>query len=527
MGDWVRAADLSELQRRQRLLFRHQGCQIALFVTDDGLLACNNRCPHEGYPLLEGSLDGCLLTCHWHNWKFDLRSGANRFGGDHLRVYPIEIRDGAVWVDLTEPPLAQQRAEILARLGEACDDHDYSRIARELGRLERLGADPCEALRDAIRRSCERLEFGWTHAYAGSADWLVLYDMTDDPERRLVCLLESIGHIAWDVLRESLYPYPETARPHDEAALVAAIEAEDEAAAIARVRGALADGLHFPDLERALTRAALSHYSDFGHALIYVTKAGRLIERLGPTVERPLLLALVRSLVHVTREDQIPEFRGYHAALARWGKADDDAVPDPSAWRDLGIDAALEQTVQASRARPEALFDTLLAVNAERLLAFDSDWQYRTDRPVSDNVGWLDFTHALTFANAVRRQCRRFPQLWPAGLLQMACFAGRNRPYTLSGPELARWRVADAGAFFRERIEALFDHGQPEYIVSVHQLKTLLAVREAVAESPSASTREYLLAGLNRFLHSPLKRKHSLRTVRQARRFVAKNGPGG
>ena len=49
--------------------------------------ACNNRCPHEGYPLVEGALDAesCILTCHWHNWKFDLRTGANHYGGDNLR----------------------------------------------------------------------------------------------------------------------------------------------------------------------------------------------------------------------------------------------------------------------------------------------------------------------------------------------------------------------------------------------------------------------------------------------------------
>ena len=48
------------------------------------------------------------------------------------------------------------------------------------------------------------------------------------------------------------------------------------------LRGGLAAGLRFPDLERGLSRAALAHYNDFGHSLIYVTKAGRLIERLGP-----------------------------------------------------------------------------------------------------------------------------------------------------------------------------------------------------------------------------------------------------
>ena len=45
-----------------------------------------------------------------------------------------------------------------------------------------------------------------------------------------------------------------------------------------------------------MTRAALAHYADFGHSLIYTVQALRLIDRLGPEVASPVLLALVRSL---------------------------------------------------------------------------------------------------------------------------------------------------------------------------------------------------------------------------------------
>ncbi|GIT48908.1 MAG: hypothetical protein Ct9H300mP14_08360 [Gammaproteobacteria bacterium] len=73
--------------------FRFEGRQIVLFATSQGIYACNNRCPHEGYPLREGVLDEqCRLTCNWHNWKFDLQTGANQRGGDKLRVYPVEVR---------------------------------------------------------------------------------------------------------------------------------------------------------------------------------------------------------------------------------------------------------------------------------------------------------------------------------------------------------------------------------------------------------------------------------------------------
>ncbi|MEE8533278.1 MAG: hypothetical protein V3S95_07010, partial [Alphaproteobacteria bacterium] len=114
--------------------------------------------------------------------------------------------------------------------------------------------------------------------------------------------------------------------------------------------------------------------------------------------------------------------------------------------------------------------------------------------------------------------------LWPAGLLQLACFSGRNAAYTDASLDGARWRVDDAEAFFAHGVEQLFDHGRDEYIVSVHFLKTLLAAREEVTSGAAGEVSDTLLAALNRLLHSPLKRKHVRRTAHQAMDFVALDG---
>ncbi|MEE9209981.1 MAG: Rieske 2Fe-2S domain-containing protein, partial [Kiloniellales bacterium] len=174
---WTKAIACDKLAEKGKAVVRRGGKQIALFDTPTGIFACNNRCPHEGYPLREGTLDGsCILTCNWHNWKFDLRTGENQYGGDHVRIYPVELRRGDVWIDITDQPFEARRAAIMANLREAFDDHEYDRIAREIARLRRAGADPTEAVSEAIEWSYQRLEFGWTHAYAGAADWLALYD---------------------------------------------------------------------------------------------------------------------------------------------------------------------------------------------------------------------------------------------------------------------------------------------------------------------------------------------------------------
>ena len=130
-------------------------------------------------------------------------------------------------------------------------------------------------------------------------------------------------------------------------------------------------------------------------------------------------------------------------------------------------------------------------------------------------------THGVTFANAVRRQCTKFPELWPRGLLQMACFSGRNSGFVDPAVSLDRWLITEPSGFFAKAVDGLFDHGREENIVAVHLLKTTLAARAEIAEGPADEAATVLAAGVNRFLNSPLRRRHVRRTMRQAIKFVA------
>ena len=519
---WTRTVSVAELEDKGRTIFRQDGRQIALFHTERGIFACNNRCPHEGYPLREGTLDkDCKLTCNWHNWKFDLATGENQRDGDRLRVYPVELRDGEVWVEIVDPPFEDRKAKTMADLETAFEDHDYERLAREVARLRQIGADPLDGLAGAIDWSHDRMEFGWTHAYAGAAAWLTLYDENgNDPESQLICMLESIGHMADDVLREPRYPYAEGVEDWDEEAFVRAVEIEDEPKAIRLTRGALQSGLGFADIERGLTRATLAHYNSFGHSLIYIPKAGKLIERLGDRVAEPVLLSLVREIVQAFREDLIPEFRSYGQALEAYGTRTNGHAPSADDFLGLNIKKAIKLTAEHGSAPPLDLYRSLLASNARNMLTFDLAHQDDLNVPFGGEKGWLDVTHGLTFANAVRTQCTKFPELWPAGLMQMACFSGRNAGIADRNLDPDAWKVADADRFFDEAGEHLFNHHQDEYIVSVHLVKTAMAVRDEVRSGEAGDGGDLALASLNRLMNSPLFIKRPRRTARQALRFV-------
>jgi len=80
-----RVAHVSEIPVDGGKVIKRRGKQVALVrVDDERVFAIDNRCPHEGYPLVEGTVKDCVLTCDWHNWKFDLRSGACLRGGEDV-----------------------------------------------------------------------------------------------------------------------------------------------------------------------------------------------------------------------------------------------------------------------------------------------------------------------------------------------------------------------------------------------------------------------------------------------------------
>jgi nitrite reductase/ring-hydroxylating ferredoxin subunit len=79
---------------RKSRLYKKDGLQVAVFRVKNGTLyVVDNRCPHEGYPLTQGTVDDCTLTCNWHNYTFDLRDGACVMGEEAVAISltPLEL----------------------------------------------------------------------------------------------------------------------------------------------------------------------------------------------------------------------------------------------------------------------------------------------------------------------------------------------------------------------------------------------------------------------------------------------------
>ncbi len=88
--------------------------------------ALSNRCPHQGGPLGEGSIEKGMLRCPWHGYDYCPLTGESPFG-DSVPTFPVQERDDGIYVGVEPDPPAR-------RDGQRRDGRD----ARQLGRQPRL-----------------------------------------------------------------------------------------------------------------------------------------------------------------------------------------------------------------------------------------------------------------------------------------------------------------------------------------------------------------------------------------------------
>src|SRR3954471_2166421 len=94
---WHRVADLDELPEGRVKTVTAGHHSIALTHFDGRYGALSNRCPHQGGPLGEGTIEKGMLRCPWHGYDYCPLTGGSEFG-DGVPAFPIEIRGDGIWV---------------------------------------------------------------------------------------------------------------------------------------------------------------------------------------------------------------------------------------------------------------------------------------------------------------------------------------------------------------------------------------------------------------------------------------------
>lgn len=91
MAEFVRVAKKSDIPPGQGRMFEVGGKQVAVFNVAGKLHAIDNVCEHQGGPLAEGDIEGCVVTCPWHGWTYDVTSGESPDDPD-TKVARFEVR---------------------------------------------------------------------------------------------------------------------------------------------------------------------------------------------------------------------------------------------------------------------------------------------------------------------------------------------------------------------------------------------------------------------------------------------------
>ena len=100
---WLKVLDLDELPegRVKPVTCKHRTLCLTHFEGE--FAALDNKCPHQGGPLGEGSIEAGLLRCPWHGWDFHPLTGEPPGGfDDGVETFPVEVREDGVYVAFPE-----------------------------------------------------------------------------------------------------------------------------------------------------------------------------------------------------------------------------------------------------------------------------------------------------------------------------------------------------------------------------------------------------------------------------------------
>ena len=99
--DYFPTVNVNELKDGSKKFVSVEGEPILLVKAQGKIFAIDNRCPHQGCGLSGGTLDGKVVVCPCHDWRFNLETGEYEDEPSlTLKKHEFKIEDGKIWVKL-------------------------------------------------------------------------------------------------------------------------------------------------------------------------------------------------------------------------------------------------------------------------------------------------------------------------------------------------------------------------------------------------------------------------------------------
>jgi nitrite reductase/ring-hydroxylating ferredoxin subunit len=98
VDNYVKVADLNDVPQGSLYQIEIDGTQVALANVDGEIYAFSGACTHRGGPLVDGDLDGDVVTCPWHGGQFNVRTGEviSMPPSEAIRTYPVQVEGNDV-----------------------------------------------------------------------------------------------------------------------------------------------------------------------------------------------------------------------------------------------------------------------------------------------------------------------------------------------------------------------------------------------------------------------------------------------
>ncbi|WP_435157073.1 Rieske (2Fe-2S) protein [Haladaptatus sp. DFWS20] len=419
---FVRVGDADELRDEGRLLVNRNGRSLALFYHEGEFRAVDNRCPHMGFPLTEGSVEDGILTCHWHHARFELSCG-DTFDpwADDVQAFPIEERDGDIYVNLTPKRDSPPEQHWKERLETGLEENLRLVVAKSVIGLSNEDVSASEPLRIGAEFGTRYRDQGWSSGLTiHSCMANVLPDLRDDDRPR--ALYTGLRHVASDCQGES----PRFDQPSFETEEVSAdrlrrwfrdcVEVRDDDGAERCLQTAIAT-LEPETVAEILYAAATDHlYLDAGHSFDFINKSLELLDHIGWEHAENVLPSVIPRLTTAQRSeelsswtqpidlaellfdcfDQLPELVEAGGSGGEWNEPDDftDTLlsDDPHAILDA-LKAAIQEGATCEELANSVSFASMMRIA-----------QFGTANEFND---WNTVHHTFTYNNAVQQAAKR------------------------------------------------------------------------------------------------------------------------
>ncbi|HEY4681901.1 MAG TPA: Rieske 2Fe-2S domain-containing protein [Candidatus Acidoferrales bacterium] len=101
MPKYARAAKLVDLPPGTIREFQVDGKSVALANVEGSIYAIDNTCLHRGGPLGVGMLEANVVTCPWHGWQYDVKTGQVATNAAlKVPTYEVKIEGDSVLVEI-------------------------------------------------------------------------------------------------------------------------------------------------------------------------------------------------------------------------------------------------------------------------------------------------------------------------------------------------------------------------------------------------------------------------------------------